>query len=317
MNTVEETSPTASSNLFVQEAKAIHLGAVGGLCMAVLGLGFAVLTKSEAILLDGFFSLIGFAVSLLTQKVARLAVRPADQQYPFGYAAFEPMLNLSKGLLTGLIGLFAMISAISALFTGGRPISSGMAIAYAVVDALGCFLFAWRIGVLAKRSKSTLAKVDAQNWMIGGLISVAVAITFLVVTLIQSTSLAGLTPYADPAIVIVLVLFMIPIPLKLVRDAWRQIVGYRPDSQKMAVVNSAIAQIFSPADSVTWQIRSLEVGRIIYVQVYVLDPEQWSGDLARQDRLRHQLHSRLTQQFTCIKLDVIFTKQQEWLNWSV
>ena len=100
-------------NLSDLEARALRLNSLGGLAMAILGLGFAVISKSEAILLDGFFSLIGFAVSLLTQKVARLALRPGNHTILFGYVSFEPMLNLSKGLLMGLIGLFALILRLS------------------------------------------------------------------------------------------------------------------------------------------------------------------------------------------------------------
>ena len=67
------------------EARAFRLNVLGTLAMAIIGLGCAVITKSEAILLDGFFSLIGFVIALLTQKVGRLVMRPGDERYPFGY----------------------------------------------------------------------------------------------------------------------------------------------------------------------------------------------------------------------------------------
>lgn len=304
----------STNNLSGLETRALRLNSLGGLAMAVLGLGFAVLTQSEAILLDGFFSLIGFAVSLLTQKVARLALRPGDQHYPFGYVTFEPMLNLSKGLLTGLIGLFALISAVSALLTGGRPTAAGIAVIYAVIASLGCFGFAWRIDLLAKRSKSSFVAVDAKNWMLGGCISVAVAITFLLVSWTKGTTLETWAPYADSLIVIVIVVFMIPYPAKIIRKAWRQIIGYRPESGKMAAIHTAIEEMFTPAGTVTWQVRALEIGRLVFVQVYVLDPYQWSGNLVQQDQLRSQLYSKLTQHFTYCQLDVIFTQQNQWLN---
>lgn len=305
-------NPSTASDL---ERRALRLTSVGALFMAFLGLGFALITKSEAILLDGFFSLIGFAITLLTQKVAHLVTRPGDQQYPFGYATFEPMLNLSKGLLLALLGLFALISAISALFTGGRPVVAGVAIAYAVIAALGSFWVAWRVGILAKRANSPLVKVDAKNWMIDGVLSVAVAVTFLVVELTKGSAIATFAPYADPVIVIVLVLLMASFPVKIIREAWRQIVGYRPDSGKMRIIHTAIEGIFKPAEAITWQVRSLEIGRLIYIQVYVLDPHQWSGDLMHQDQLRSQLYSDLSQHLSYLQLDVIFTQQHEWLNW--
>lgn len=301
-------------NLLSLEARALRLNSWGGLAMAILGLGFAVMSKSEVILLDGFFSLIGFAVSLLTQKIARLALRPGDQHYPFGYVSFEPMLNLSKGLLMGLIGLFALVSAVSALLTGGRPTAPGIAVIYAAIASLGCFGLAWRVGWLAKRSKSSLVIVDAKNWMLGGFISIAVAITFLTVSWTKGTPLEPWAPYADPLIVIGVVGLMLPFPIKTTRNAWRQIVGYRPESEKMMAIHTALEEIFTSTDPVTWQVRALEMGRLVFVQVYVLDLHQWSGTLTQQDHLRSQLYSKLTQQFTYFQLDVIFTQQSQWLN---
>ena len=49
--TVDSISTVNHSRL---EARALRLNSWGGLAMAALGLGFAVITKSEAILLDGF-----------------------------------------------------------------------------------------------------------------------------------------------------------------------------------------------------------------------------------------------------------------------
>ena len=67
--------------------------------MAALGIGFGLVTESDAIMLDGFFSLIGFVMALVTIRVARLVVQPADEHFQFGYAQFEPFLNAMKGLL--------------------------------------------------------------------------------------------------------------------------------------------------------------------------------------------------------------------------
>ena len=82
----------------------------------------------------------------------------------------------------------------------------------------------------------------------------------------------------------------------------------------MAAINTALEETFSSANAVTWQVRALEVGRLVFVQVYVLDPHQWSGNLAQQDQLRSQLYSKLTQHFIYCQLDVIFTQQHQWLN---
>ncbi len=76
------------------EKRAIHITMLGNVGMALLGITFALFTRSEAILLDGVFSGINFLISLISLRVAHIIRRPDDQYYPFGYAIFEPLLNL-------------------------------------------------------------------------------------------------------------------------------------------------------------------------------------------------------------------------------
>ncbi|MEM9089844.1 MAG: cation transporter [Cyanobacteria bacterium P01_F01_bin.53] len=303
-----------TSNLFELETQALRLTAIGTLALALFGLGVAVITKSEVILLDGFFLLIRFAIALLTQKMVDLAMRPRNERYPFGYATFEPMLNLSKGLLLGLVSLFALMSAISALFTGGRNIVVDVVIGYAGVATVACFWLAWRVGKLAKQSQSSIVAVDAQRWILDGIISVVVTITFLGLQFTQGTSLEAMTPYADSILVILLVFSTISMPIKIIRDAWRQIVGYCPDHTKTIAIESFTAMVFKDIEALSWQVRSLEVGRFLYVQVYVWVPNQWCETIAQQDQLRHQLYALLIQRFTKVQLDIIFTEQVKWLD---
>lgn len=71
-------------------------------------------------------------------------VQPDDDFYHFGYAAFEPMLNLTKGLLIAFVTLFALVSAAMVVFHGGRNVRAGWATLYAVVAAAGCFAITGR-----------------------------------------------------------------------------------------------------------------------------------------------------------------------------
>lgn len=75
------------SNSHILEERAIKLGMIGTLGMAILGLGFSILTQSEAILLDGLFSLINLMVTFASLRVSRLIRRPDYPSYPSILAA--------------------------------------------------------------------------------------------------------------------------------------------------------------------------------------------------------------------------------------
>ena len=108
------------------ERRAILLSIWGNLIAALLGLLFAFLTNSEAVLIDGVYSLISFAVALLSLRVSELVQRPDNDLYPFGYVAYEPLLNLSKGLLILLVDVFAVSTAATEFYRGGRPVNASI-----------------------------------------------------------------------------------------------------------------------------------------------------------------------------------------------
>lgn len=299
------------------EKRGLRLSIVGALFMAGLGFGFAVLTSSDAVLLDGFFSLIGFAIGLVSLRVATLVHRPDDDEYHFGYAAYEPMLNLTKGLLMAFVTLFALVSAILVVMEGGREIEAGWASIYAWVAAVGCFAIAVSQRALAKRTSSPLLGVDAKNWLIDGLMSVAVGIAFLVAVLLVDTSYAHLLPYADPAVVIVLVVLSLPIPLKIIRDNWNQLLGRAPDEDVQKRAREAVATVFGGESDVATRVRMEQIGRFTYLQLYVVCNEGEEADIKRLDACRTAVHDALCGKFENLALDVVFTCEPRWVAVSV
>lgn len=162
-----------------RERSAILITVFGNLSMAGIGLGFALATRSQAILLDGVYSLIGFGLALMGIRVAALVLRPDDEQYPFGYVAYEPILNFTKGLLIGAVSIFALIAAVISLVTGGRDIAEGIAFGYATGAAAGCFLFAFILKRKLRHLDSPLVRTDLHNWLVDGGVSLAVGLAFL------------------------------------------------------------------------------------------------------------------------------------------
>jgi len=299
------------------EKRGLWLSILGALFMAGLGIGFAILTSSDAVLLDGLFSLIGFAIGLVSLRVATLVRRPDDELYHFGYAAYEPMLNLTKGLLMAFVTVFALVSAIEVVLHGGRQIQAGWASVYAWIAAAGCFTIAIRQRVLARRTASPLLVVDSKNWLIDGLMSVAVGVAFLVTIFLVDTSYAHFLPYADPAVVIILVVLSLPIPFKIIRDNWKQMLGRAPDETLQEKARAAVARVLDESQEYDTKIRMDQLGRLTYLQLYVVIKGSQDPDVSRLDGCRKAVHEALQDDFDNLALDVIFTRNPRWVAASV
>src|SRR5207302_8792940 len=123
------------------EIRAFRISAFGFLMISVLGFVFALLARSQAIMLDGVYALVSVVMTVLAARVARLVEAPSSQAFHFGYAHFEPLLNLVRGLLIFAICAYALVATIEVLIRGGREIHAEVGIFYTALSAI------WSVGV--------------------------------------------------------------------------------------------------------------------------------------------------------------------------
>lgn len=309
------TSEQNTGGSALSERRGLRLSVFGALFMAALGFGFAASTGSRAVLLDGIFSLIGAVVSVVAMRVAALVRQPDDEHFHFGYAAYEPMLNLTKGLLIAFVSLLATWASIDSILAGGREIQGRMAVVYALIAAAGCLLIAWSQRRLARKTDSPLLEVDAKNWLMDGLISGAVAVGFVVVVLFEGTPWSWMTPYADPAVVLLLVVLSLPIPIGIVRANWDQLLGRAPDGEAQSTANEIVSGAIAGEEGLDFKLRLLEQGRFIYLQIYVIVQSQRKGMSVKEaDGLRERIAAVICELPQMIGYDVIFTTDARWLD---
>ncbi len=77
----------------MNERRLLLVGTLFNAVIGCVGLYFFAVASSQAILLDGLFNLTYFITGLFTLKVARMVKQGDDAEFPFGYAAFEPLVN--------------------------------------------------------------------------------------------------------------------------------------------------------------------------------------------------------------------------------
>ncbi|MEL6158994.1 MAG: cation diffusion facilitator family transporter [Cyanobacteria bacterium J06623_5] len=301
------------------ERRALKVTLWGNAVIAMLGIAFAIKTRSEAIFLDGLFSGIHLAISLLSLYISQLIQRPSDDNYPFGYAMFEPFLNMGKGVAIVLVALFALFSAVMALLEGGRDIEAGVALWYALIAAAGCLVMAALQRRFAEQSQSQILALDFKNWLIDGVISGAVAIAFGLILLLQNTPWDGFIPYADPALVLVLVLVVLPLPLQTVVQNGLQIMGRSPDESQREKVESIVKSALESVPHQEYHLRQTNMGRLVYVQVYLcvsLSQEE-SYEAGEVDRVRSLIYEPLNQAFPHLAMDLVVTCDRIWVDRAV
>jgi predicted Co/Zn/Cd cation transporter (cation efflux family) len=296
------------------ERSAFRLSSYGYSAMAVAGLVFAGLTGSGAILLDGAYSLVSFLMVLLAGRVARLVEQPDSDDFHFGYAYFEPLLNTIRGLLILLLVAFGVGSALIAVFSGGRPLNAGMALVYSIIIGTICISLSVVQRRNAKRTGSPLLEVDARNWFIDGMLTIAVGIAFLGAFVLSLTARADWVAYVDPAVVIVLGMVLIPTPLSIVLGNVGELLHVAPEESIQEEIRRRLDQATEGLALRDRDVRMVKVGRYFYVLVKLITRDDFGrSEIGRLDDIRGDIADALAGCHPRLVLDVVFTANDRWM----
>lgn len=286
-----------------------------GTCLGlgILGLVVAGIAGSQAVLLDGVFYLVFFATGLSTLRVSRLVQRPDDERYPYGYGAYEPLMNALKAMLIVGISVMALIGAVVALLSGGRVIEPGPAVLYAAVATAASCVLAIVTNRRKEEAGSPLVAADAQNWRVNGAVSLAVLLAFGAIILLERSDLAVWAPHVDPLVVIVLVLIFIAVPIRIGLTSLGQLLGRSPSGSMVREIEELVR---TQTESVPWvdlYVRLNQTGRFRLVTVHVVLPSDYRpGTLEGFDRLRETTQAALREWHPGAFLEMVFTASPTW-----
>lgn len=292
------------------------LSAIMAGLLGTVAVSFALLSNSQAILLDGIFNLIYVIIALITVRVSSLVVLPDNDRYPYGYAYFEPLVNAGRGLVILGVGLLALGDSLLSLFSGGREVTAGLAIGYAAFATLTCTLTLLLLRSAHRRVPGPLLAADVENWLINSLISGAVLLAFCTVPVLNHLQWATAARYVDPLLVtLVVALFCLAVPARMTVAAIKELLNRSPPLVVRRPVEQAVAEVLSDTPVTCHRTRMVRPGRTLYVVVYlVLPPEASRQTLREQDRLREQLLTRLQTLTPRLVLDVVITGDERWLD---
>lgn len=294
-----------------REQKILLYAAIGQLFFAALGIVFAFLTDSAAIMLDGFFSLIGFGISLLTLRVARLVQQPDDEWFHFGYARFEPLLNLSKGIvILGVCGI-SLASAIQALLHGGRELNLGPAVIYSILAVVGCFTVAILLSRAAKKTGSPLIEVEVHTWRIDAIMSLGVLAAFVAAFFVDRTQWSHLVNYVDPALVVILVLAVISTPIRIVIEGLGELLGAAPRESVQREVEEKFEELLAGYPVEKTVLRMERVGRTSYLLAHVVvEPNLELTGIEELDDLRRKIAAGIQELHPSWIVDTVFVADE-------
>lgn len=280
------------------EAIVLKRSLVAILLVSGLGVGFGIYSGSFAILFDGVFSLVDAAMTVLSLFVARLITRSTidkglpehlQRRFSMGFWHLEPMVLTLNATILLAVTLYASFSAAMSLVGGGRSIDFGPAMIYAGVVVLISATMAWYEHRANRRIGSDFVKMDVHGWIMAGGVTTSLLIAFGIGSLIGDTDYAWLSPYIDPAVLLLVCLVLLPVPLGTLRRAVSEVLLITPDDL-LAEVERVAGGIVAEEGFIGHRAYVARAGRGTQIELYfIVPPAQPPRRLEDWDALRDRI----------------------------
>lgn len=306
----------------MSEQAVLRLSIAMTFVVAAVGIGFGVASGSASIIFDGIYSLTDAVMtsvallvsSLITQRLSERRQARLVQRFTMGFWHLEPMVLGLNGILLSGAAVYALVTAVGSLLTGGHPLQFGRAILYATVVLIVAIGMAIHNRHANRSIRSNFVALDVQGWTISAALTGALLAAFVFGWGIQGTALAPLSPYVDPAVLALVCVIVIPLPVPTIRRALADILLITP-SDMLAEIDAVARDVVARHGFLDHRAYVARVGRGRQIELYFIVPQgQPPRPLEEWDAIRDQIGDAIGGDITNRWLTIAFTTDPEWAD---
>lgn len=252
-----------------REKSAMSVSLYGNLVFVVIELMMALVTDSQAVLLDAVYDGVEFCMLLPSIFLIPLLYKPSNEEHPFGYMQIETIFVVVKGITMTAVTFGLIFNNINLMLHGGHIVSFH--------TVAGFELFACILGIIVtvylyyknKQMESPLINMEMQGWRIDSFISLGMTVAFLLPMLIPFDWFQHIVPYLDQLITIVLSLVMIPTPIRTVITGIRDLMLIPPEEETIDDIKETIEPIIGVYGHKNLYYDIVRTGRKLWISVYI------------------------------------------------
>ena len=280
-----------------KEKRVMSISLYGNLFFVAVELVIAVITGSQAVLLDAVYDGIEFFMLLPSVFIIPLLYKPSNEKYPFGYMQIESVFLILKGLTMTAVTVGLISNSINILLHGGKHMDFEF---IAWFELFACVLGIAVTCMLRKKNrniKSLLVKAEMHGWQIDSLISCGMAAAFFIPVLFPLEAVLAFSPYLDSVITIVLSMIMLPVPVKTVLGAFRDLLLISPEDETVDEIKSITEPVIRKSNCAGISYDIVRTGRKLWISAYItLNRDELS--LHRFKALQNECIIALSEKYT-------------------
>jgi predicted Co/Zn/Cd cation transporter (cation efflux family) len=281
--------------------------------LAVMGIAFGLWVNSQSIAFEGIYSIIDALMTFAALLVSKLIMGEGTRRFQYGYWHLEPLVAACNGTVLAITCLYALVNSINAILEGGRKVNFEHAIIYTIIASIVSITMFFYIRSANKKVRSEFLAIDAQGWLIGGSLALALCISFIAAILFSETRFEPFLLYTDPLILIILSLFLIQIPLRTVWKAMHEVFIVTPVALDKKI-HAVVDKISLHYQFKMYKTYVAKIGRAHFIEINIVTKPNFAIEgVSTLDRIRQEIASQLTDTYRNSWLTITFTADKKWL----
>lgn len=297
------------------EQRTLRTSIWGVVVVAVGSVVWGLYLESDVVILNGVFSVLSLVAGGLSLLAAKLVIRPEDKRFPYGYSHVEPLVHTVNGFLVLVICLYSILMGIEGVRHGGHEVDAEGVVWFGVVSAAICLGY-WLYGLwVARRIGSKLVRNDAREWGMDFGFSVVTLVGFALLPFLPEPYHGIWARYADPVMVAVLALLLLPMPIGVLRESLREVLLMAtPDDALMQRLEAVTRSIGAERGVQRVIHHAVKSGRMYFIEVDIVVGEGFAlQTVAQQDTLRTRIWQALQVSDDDAWLSVCVTTDPRWV----
>ncbi|ULQ60258.1 cation diffusion facilitator family transporter [Brucepastera parasyntrophica] len=299
----------------ISELSILKLVTIINFVFAAIGIVLSFFSRSSSVLFDALYSFVSSFFTIISARVVKLVTSAENRDYQFGYGSFEPFFIIIRTMVILVIYAFLLANSISIIRHGGNNVDISLVMVYTIVSLIICFVISMALRRIARKQKSPLLVAEYRSWINDTLLSLSVFVAFSLIVVLRRTSLNFITPYIDPAITILLILFMLPTLISQFFTNLRELLVAAPSPEIQDKLDHIIEPYIEKYDFAGFQVYSTKRGRNLYMVIHIY--MKTDSTVRRLDKIRKAIIKDIKKFWHFSDIDIIFTIDPSWIPLSV
>lgn len=216
----------------IKKIRAARLSIITASGLAIMKLTTGLMTGSMAVVASAVDSILDILMSSVNFVAIRKAEEPADECHPFGHGKYETVATLIQAFIITISGSWIIFEASRRLVQGSKLQNLEGGVGVLVVSLFASIAISRYLKRIAKETDSSALEADSLHFAMDVYTNLALAVGLIIVGFVD-------VPWLDPALSIVVGLYILIEAFSLVRHGMRDVL----DAELPAGVREKVTQL--------------------------------------------------------------------------